>query len=165
MGFLIDRSSHLARSSHQGLIVLLLLPDPATGYVDHTEKLVARGTYLSARYPSLSACEDSLRASDTVSFTVHLTAVPQPRVRYAGTDYRHGATIALSPGSVTFEAVEVQGMSNTLQYQWTLDGSAAGTNPTLTNSLTAGTHKLRLKITNAPSNAASCEAPYRSRSA
>jgi len=133
--------------------------DPNQGYVDYTEKWVVRGVYGHPRYPSLNDCKDTSLVSDTVSFTVRLTAVPSPKILYGGTDYDHNTTISIASSSPTFQAIEAQGMGPTLSYEWNLDGSLVGTSQTLNiTSLSIGTHSLSLKITNAPSNAASCDA-------
>ncbi|RMF49078.1 MAG: hypothetical protein D6750_06620, partial [Bacteroidetes bacterium] len=73
----IDMGSGSSPGSSGGYNFPITLPvNPNQGYVDYTEKWVVRGVYGHPRYPSLNDCKDTSLVSDTVSFTVRLTAVP-----------------------------------------------------------------------------------------
>ncbi|MCX7606435.1 MAG: hypothetical protein N2170_04095 [Bacteroidia bacterium] len=134
------------------------------GYSNYQEKWIVRGIYPHPFYPNhpyrpnSPACWDTSQVSDTLLLTTRLTLVPDPKIRYNGVDYSHGQSLSITPGAATFTAVDAIGINpSLLSYEWRLDGNVVGNSNTLNQNLSAGSHTLVLKITNAPTNAVACD--------
>ncbi|MCX7652443.1 MAG: T9SS type A sorting domain-containing protein [Bacteroidia bacterium] len=132
--------------------------NPNRGYIDYTVRLIGGGIYANSVYPTISACDDTSAPSAVVTYNVRLTAYPDPRVRYSGTDYGRGDTIRIPEGTRTFSARDGGSLADSLlRYEWRINGNVVGNAASLTRTLTPGTYTLSLKLTNAPSGASACD--------
>ncbi|MCS7189625.1 MAG: T9SS type A sorting domain-containing protein [Bacteroidia bacterium] len=141
---------------------LFLNTDPSAlslGYFDYVEKWAVRGVYKHPHYPNHPYspddpdCQDTTLTSDTVSYTVRITLVPDPAIEIDndGVLHQDGATVSLVEGNHVFEAHEELGISqNLLTYEWSLDGGPWTVAPSISVNLTAGAHTLDLRVTNDP---------------